>query len=86
MSTTAFRCCSTCHLLMMAAKAYMAMTAFLLKAMSTSKRDTRRRLSWHLNGGGTPTHGYGPSREAAMAAFAKTWRRELVQLKPKTEV
>ena len=24
----------------------------------------------------TPTHGYGATREAAMAAFAKTWRRE----------
>jgi hypothetical protein len=25
---------------------------------------------------GTPTHGYEPTREAAMAAFAKSWRRE----------
>jgi len=24
-----------------------------------------------------PTHGYEPMREAAMAAFAKSWRREL---------
>jgi hypothetical protein len=24
----------------------------------------------------TPTHGYGESREAAMGAFAKCWRRE----------
>jgi hypothetical protein len=24
----------------------------------------------------TPTHGYGPTREAAMAAFAKSWRRQ----------
>jgi len=24
----------------------------------------------------TPTHGYEPTREAAMAAFAKRWRRE----------
>jgi hypothetical protein len=24
----------------------------------------------------TPTHGYVESREAAMAAFAKSWRRE----------
>jgi hypothetical protein len=23
-----------------------------------------------------PTHGYGATREAAMAAFAKSWRRE----------
>jgi hypothetical protein len=25
-----------------------------------------------------PTHGYEPTREAAMAAFAKTWRRHNV--------
>ena len=25
-----------------------------------------------------PTHGYEPTREAAMAAFAKSWRREIV--------
>jgi hypothetical protein len=25
---------------------------------------------------GTPTHGYAATREAAMAAFAKRWRRE----------
>jgi hypothetical protein len=24
----------------------------------------------------TPTHGYAETREAAMAAFAKSWRRE----------
>jgi hypothetical protein len=24
----------------------------------------------------TPTHGYAPTREAAMGAFAKSWRRE----------
>jgi hypothetical protein len=24
----------------------------------------------------TPTHGYEPTREEAMAAFAKSWRRE----------
>ena len=24
----------------------------------------------------TPTHGYQPTREAAMAAFAKSWRRD----------
>jgi len=24
----------------------------------------------------TPTHGYAPTREAAMVAFAKSWRRE----------
>jgi hypothetical protein len=26
--------------------------------------------------GRTPAHGYEPTREAAMAAFAKSWRRE----------
>jgi hypothetical protein len=26
--------------------------------------------------GRSPTHGYEPTREAAMAAFAKSWRRE----------
>jgi hypothetical protein len=26
--------------------------------------------------GRTPTHGYEPTREEAMAAFAKSWRRE----------
>ena len=26
--------------------------------------------------GRTPTHGYAATREAAMAAFAKSWRRE----------
>jgi hypothetical protein len=25
----------------------------------------------------TPTHGYEPTLEAAMAAFAKSWRREV---------
>jgi hypothetical protein len=25
---------------------------------------------------GTPTHGYEATREAAMAAFARSWRRE----------
>jgi hypothetical protein len=25
----------------------------------------------------TPTHGYGPTREAAMLAFAKSWHREM---------
>ena len=27
--------------------------------------------------GRTPMHGYEPTREAAMAAFAKSWRREI---------
>ena len=31
----------------------------------------------------TPTHGYAATREAAMAAFAKSWRREVL-VKPTT--
>jgi hypothetical protein len=31
----------------------------------------------HLEGR-TPTHGYAATREAAMGAFVKSWRRELV--------
>ena len=27
----------------------------------------------------TPTHGYEPTREAAMTAFAKSWRREYAE-------
>jgi hypothetical protein len=29
--------------------------------------------------GRSPTHGYAESREAAMAAFAKSWRRHVTQ-------
>jgi hypothetical protein len=33
-------------------------------------------LAFGHHEGRTPTHGYEATREAAMAAFAKTWRRE----------
>jgi hypothetical protein len=33
-------------------------------------------LAFGQHGDRTPTHGYRVSREAAMAAFAKSWRRE----------
>jgi hypothetical protein len=33
-------------------------------------------LAYGLHEDRTPTHGYEPTREAAMAAFAKSWRRE----------
>jgi hypothetical protein len=33
-------------------------------------------LSYGYHEDRTPTHGYEPTREAAMAAFAKSWRRE----------
>jgi hypothetical protein len=32
-------------------------------------------LIFDYHEGRTPTHGYEPTREAAMAAFAKSWRR-----------
>jgi hypothetical protein len=35
-----------------------------------------RRLAFGYHEDRTPTHGYEPTREAAMAAFAKSWRRE----------
>jgi hypothetical protein len=33
-------------------------------------------MSWMWYEARTPTHGYEATREAAMAAFAKSWRRE----------
>jgi hypothetical protein len=33
-------------------------------------------LGYGYHEGRTPTHGYAESREAAMTAFAKSWRRE----------
>jgi hypothetical protein len=35
-----------------------------------------RTLADGQHGDRTPTHGYEPTREAAMAAFAKSWHRE----------
>jgi hypothetical protein len=35
-----------------------------------------RHFKVHAAPVGTPTHGYAPTREAAMAAFAKSWRRQ----------
>jgi hypothetical protein len=46
------------------------------------KNDERPGASWMWtlifphHEGRSPTHGYETSREAAMAAFAKSWRRE----------
>jgi hypothetical protein len=46
------------------------------------KNDERPGASWMWtlifphHEGRSPTHGYEASREAAMAAFAKSWRRE----------
>jgi len=38
------------------------------------KRASASRLSQHDNR--SPTHGYEPTREPAMAAFRKSWRQE----------
>jgi len=35
-----------------------------------------RTLAFEHHEDRTPTHGYEPTREATMAAFAKSWRRE----------
>jgi hypothetical protein len=40
------------------------------------KRPWMWRLAYGHNEGRTPTHGYAATREAAMAALAKSWRRE----------
>jgi hypothetical protein len=36
----------------------------------------RNTLAFGYHDDRTPTHGYVSTREAAMAAFAKSWRRE----------
>jgi hypothetical protein len=33
-------------------------------------------FGYHEHEDGTPSHGYAATREAAMAALAKSWRRE----------
>jgi len=61
------------------------MTCLPMESWSVaSSRPMRRRWGaswmWTLAFGHhedrAPTHGYAESREAAMAAFAKSWRRE----------
>jgi len=49
--------------------------AFAQPAMSQAER-VRACTGWGICRGHTPRHGYEPTREAAMAAFAKGWRRE----------
>ena len=48
--------------------------------MKDRRRASRESMAWTLAFGyredRTPMHGYEPSREAAMAAFAKSWRQE----------
>jgi len=48
--------------------------------MKDRRRAGRESVAWTLAFGQpedrTPTHGYMATREAAMTAFAKSWRRE----------
>jgi hypothetical protein len=47
------------------------------KVNQASPSETTRLTRWPANREDrTPTHGYEATREAAMAAFAKSWRRE----------
>jgi hypothetical protein len=51
-----------------------------LTIMKDRRRASRESMAWTLAFGQpedrTPTHGYAATREAAMAAFAESWRRE----------
>jgi hypothetical protein len=48
--------------------------------MKDRRRASRESIAWTLALGQpedrTPAHGYEATREAAMAAFARSWRRE----------
>jgi hypothetical protein len=39
-------------------------------------RQARTPWMWTLSDGKSETHGYEPTREAAMHAFARSWHRE----------
>jgi hypothetical protein len=68
------------------------MTTLVLRRASTSRQGLSSAESWGRRCAGgnvvdvdarlrhhedrTPTHGYAATREAAMTAFAKSWRRE----------
>jgi hypothetical protein len=43
--------------------------------MITANRRARATIAFFIP---RPTHGYAATREAAMAAFAKSWRREFL--------
>ena len=48
--------------------------------MKDRRRASRESMAWTLAFGQpedrTPTHGYEPTHEAVMAAYAKSWRRQ----------
>jgi hypothetical protein len=49
------------------------------RIMKGRRRARRESMAWLAFGqpeDRTPTHGYEATREAAMTAFAKSWRRE----------
>jgi hypothetical protein len=47
-----------------------------LAAAAPADRQWMWTISYRHHRNRTPTHGYEPTREAAMAAFAKSWLRE----------
>ena len=53
------------------------MTGLILKRSAAFEgRQWVWTLAYGFHEDRTPTHGYEPTREAAMAAFAESWRRE----------
>ncbi len=54
-----------------------APVSHIMKAAAYAGRRTAAvELAYGYHEDRTPTHGYAATREAAMAAFAKSWRRE----------
>jgi hypothetical protein len=52
-------------------------TTLILKCVSASRPSGERSQDdYDVLADRTPTHGYEATREAAMTAFAKSWRRE----------
>ena len=49
---------------------------FCLDPVGPEGRPWMWTLSYGYHEDRTPTHGYAETREAAMAAFAKSWRQE----------
>jgi hypothetical protein len=54
-----------------------APVSHIMKAAAyAGRRTVAVELAYGYHEDRTPTHGYAATREAAMAAFAKSWRRE----------
>jgi hypothetical protein len=54
----------------------MVVGRIMLTPAAPESRQWMWTLAYGYHDDRTPTHGYEPTREAAMAAFAKSWRRE----------